>query len=466
MCGERQYGKGGMGRDTSALSLPLLERGRRLRLCLCRNGWWDVDVRIHLREGLPHLAARATVAEQEELRRLEAVIGAGVKAWIPEDADEADGASAPVDVLRFVSSLDEVVDVIDRLFPACNTSAERKAAVIVKGLQEALVSPATVSLMRSSFHEVQANDGTGSRLVYAAAALSTVKRSNPTVLHQRQLRGDVELYAAVLGRDAVVELLCAMVTRYAAESRDASARAERAEASAEKWTPAALDAAFKRAATAGDAVCSKSPGPSPPSALRLAAPFGPILALSATVPVQDQEDLVEALRLNVPLVLRTTAAADLVALIDAGQPGGCIIVYALQRGLAKKLAEALGKGLQGSRAVFLVHAKLTQSEKEAALNGFRDATDAVLVCTNSAIRGVDHPNVTQIFKFRLPLWVGDDLQLDGRGARNPCITSTSTLLYNRSMIAASFYIIRHSPEAIARFTDVIALAENLVLCHR
>ncbi|KAJ1453711.1 hypothetical protein M885DRAFT_567145, partial [Pelagophyceae sp. CCMP2097] len=118
------------------------------------------------------------------------------------------------------------------------------------------------------------------------------------------------------------------------------------------------------------------------------------------------------------------------------------------------------------RAVFFVHAKLTQSVKGAALNGFRDATDAVLVCTNSAIIGVDHPNVTQIFKFRLPLWIGDDLQLDGRGARNPRITSTSTLLYNRSMIAASFHIIRHSPEAIARFTGVIALAENLVLCHR
>jgi hypothetical protein len=70
----------------------------------------------------PVLAARATVAEQEELRRLKAVIGAGVKAWIPEDADEADGASAPVDVLRFVHSLDEVVDVIDRLFPASSAA--------------------------------------------------------------------------------------------------------------------------------------------------------------------------------------------------------------------------------------------------------------------------------------------------------------------------------------------------------
>ncbi|KAJ1456151.1 hypothetical protein M885DRAFT_518177 [Pelagophyceae sp. CCMP2097] len=202
--------------------------------------------------------------------------------------------------------------------------------------------------------------------------------------------------------------------------------------------------------------------------------FGPTLALSATVPVQDQEDLVEALRLSAPLVLRTTAvrpnigfavvatargykaqAAHLVALIDAVQSGGCII-----------LAKALPECLQGGRAVFLAHAKLTQAEKEAALNGFRDAADAVLVCTNSAIRGVDHPNVTEIFKFRLPLWVGDDLQLDGRGARDPRVTARSTLLYNRSMLAASFYVIRNSPEAIARFTDVIAAAKNLALCHR
>ncbi|KAJ1449201.1 P-loop containing nucleoside triphosphate hydrolase protein [Pelagophyceae sp. CCMP2097] len=213
--------------------------------------------------------------------------------------------------------------------------------------------------------------------------------------------------------------------------------------------------------------------------------FGPTLALSATVPVQDQGDLVEALRLSTPLVLRTTAvrpnigfavvatargykakAAHLVALIDAVQSGGCIIVYALQRGLAKKLAKALRECLQGGRAVFLAHAKLTQAEKEAALNGFRDAAGAVLVCTNSAIRGVDHPNVTDIFKFRLPLWIGDDLQLDGRGTRDPRVTARSTLLYNRSMLAASFYVIRNSPEAIARFTDVIAAANNLALCHR
>jgi hypothetical protein len=72
----------------------------------------------------------------------------------------------------------------------------------------------------------------------------------------------------------------------------------------------------------------------PPSSFE--APWGPILALSATVPVQNQEDLVDALELEGPLIMRTTAvrpnikfdvfpaargykaqAAELVALIDA-----------------------------------------------------------------------------------------------------------------------------------------------------
>ncbi|KAJ1449202.1 hypothetical protein M885DRAFT_500708 [Pelagophyceae sp. CCMP2097] len=98
----------------------------------------------------------------------------------------------------------------------------------------------------------------GSSLVCAAAALVAAQMTSPTILHQRQLRGDVAKYAAALGRDAVVELLCSMVTRYAAESRDASARAGLAKLPAEKWTSAALDAAFQRAADAGNSVYARA----------------------------------------------------------------------------------------------------------------------------------------------------------------------------------------------------------------
>jgi hypothetical protein len=197
-------------------------------------------------------ATSATVVEQAELHRLVAVLGAGVKALSSEDSDADD--EAPPYAVFFVKSLEDVVAVIDLSFPANKTTAERKLAVIVDALQGALTSRAAAPPFptRSSFHKTR--EGDGRSLVYAAVVLGTAQMTNDTVLHQRQLRGDVALYGAALGRDAVVDLLGAMVIRYAAESRDASARAGRAEATAKKWTPAALDAAFQRAAEAGDGV--------------------------------------------------------------------------------------------------------------------------------------------------------------------------------------------------------------------
>ncbi|KAJ1446698.1 P-loop containing nucleoside triphosphate hydrolase protein [Pelagophyceae sp. CCMP2097] len=193
----------------------------------------------------------------------------------------------------------------------------------------------------------------------------------------------------------------------------------------------------------------------------------------ASIRAYSQQDLVDTLRVRPDMYLARTSvirpninfnlvqtargykaqAADLVAMIEAlPLGGGCIVALDC---------------LENGRAVFLVHAKLSQSEKAAALKGFREAQDdAVFICTNSAIRGIDHPNIQHIFKFRLSLCLSDDLQLDGRGARNARIASRSTQMYNRSMLAASFYIIQHSPEAITRFMDVVANAEDLASCYR
>lgn len=61
-----------------------------------------------------------------------------------------------------------------------------------------------------------------------------------------------------------------------------------------------------------------------------------------------------------------------------------------------------------------LHGDLSQPQRIAALNGFKDGKTQLLVATDVAARGLDIPNVQAVINYSFPLTVEDYIHRIGR----------------------------------------------------
>ena len=98
-----------------------------------------------------------------------------------------------------------------------------------------------------------------------------------------------------------------------------------------------------------------------------------------------------------------------------GGEGGRTMVFAAGKGYADEAAETLARGT--GRAILLYHNGVPAAERERALSAFRETPGAVLVCTDSASRGLDIPEVTHVVQADFASTAVDFLHRSGRTAR-------------------------------------------------
>jgi ATP-dependent RNA helicase RhlE len=115
---------------------------------------------------------------------------------------------------------------------------------------------------------------------------------------------------------------------------------------------------------------------------------------------------------------------DLLDRILRDTPRPSAIVFARTKRGAEKLARQLKAC--GHSAVPL-HGDRTQSQRERALEAFRDGRAAVLVATDIASRGIDVDDVTHVVNFDVPLTPEDYVHRIGRTGRMDAKGSALTL---------------------------------------
>jgi ATP-dependent RNA helicase RhlE len=97
----------------------------------------------------------------------------------------------------------------------------------------------------------------------------------------------------------------------------------------------------------------------------------------------------------VPQHLKTELLLELLQQTDTES----VLVFTRTKHRAKRLGEKLGKS--GYRAASL-QGNLSQSRRQAALDGFRDGTFQILVATDIAARGIDVSQVSHVINFDIP----------------------------------------------------------------
>lgn len=91
-----------------------------------------------------------------------------------------------------------------------------------------------------------------------------------------------------------------------------------------------------------------------------------------------------------------------------------VLVFTKTKNTVDKVVEYLAQNRKASRAL---HGDKDQSERERALEHFREGIVKVLIATDIAARGIDVPNVTHVINFDLPLENEAYVHRIGRTAR-------------------------------------------------
>jgi ATP-dependent RNA helicase RhlE len=104
--------------------------------------------------------------------------------------------------------------------------------------------------------------------------------------------------------------------------------------------------------------------------------------------------------------------ALLLALLSDGEAS--TLVFTRTKHRADKLARSVERA---GHKVARIHANRTQSQREQALEGFRDGRYRVLVATNIAARGIDVAEIGHVVNFDLPNVPADYVHRVGRTAR-------------------------------------------------
>ncbi len=114
--------------------------------------------------------------------------------------------------------------------------------------------------------------------------------------------------------------------------------------------------------------------------------------------------------------------ACLTALLN--QELGSTLVFIRRRSDAEWLSRLLERE---GHPVERIHSDLTQKQRIAALQGFRDGQHRILVATDVAARGIDVPGIEHIINFDLPESVEDYIHRAGRTARGAAQGTVSSI---------------------------------------
>ncbi|MEO8277739.1 MAG: DEAD/DEAH box helicase [Thermoanaerobaculia bacterium] len=93
---------------------------------------------------------------------------------------------------------------------------------------------------------------------------------------------------------------------------------------------------------------------------------------------------------------------------------GSTLVFVRRRSDAEWLYRAL---LREGHPVDRIHADLSQKERIASLDGFREGQHRIMIATDIASRGIDVPGIQHIINYDLPETVEDYVHRAGRTAR-------------------------------------------------
>ncbi|MFO7984016.1 MAG: DEAD/DEAH box helicase [Desulfuromonadales bacterium] len=108
--------------------------------------------------------------------------------------------------------------------------------------------------------------------------------------------------------------------------------------------------------------------------------------------------------------LKTDLLLDLLQQTDTGS----VLIFTRTKHRAKRLGEKLEKS--GHRAASL-QGNLSQSRRQAALEGFRNGTYRILVATDIAARGIDVSKVSHVINFDIPATADAYIHRIGRTGR-------------------------------------------------
>lgn len=103
---------------------------------------------------------------------------------------------------------------------------------------------------------------------------------------------------------------------------------------------------------------------------------------------------------------------------------GSTLVFIRRRSDAEWLSRLLERD---GHPVERIHSDLTQKQRVAALQGFRDGQHRILVATDVASRGIDVPGIQHIINFDLPESVEDYIHRAGRTARGAALGIVSSI---------------------------------------
>jgi ATP-dependent DNA helicase RecQ len=155
-----------------------------------------------------------------------------------------------------------------------------------------------------------------------------------------------------------------------------------------------------------------------------------VIALTATAPVEVQDDIVAQLSLREPLrlldgLVRANLGFEVVrpatpeakdeALLRALAGGGPAIVYcASRKGVERVTALCAARGLPALR----YHAGLEDDERARAQDAFLTGGAPLIVATNAFGMGVDRPDVRCVLHYDIPRTVEAYVQESGRAGRD------------------------------------------------
>ena len=140
------------------------------------------------------------------------------------------------------------------------------------------------------------------------------------------------------------------------------------------------------------------------------------LFFSATMPAEIEALTKELLRDPIKVAVTPTATTvelidQRVIMIEANRKRSLLVELLADAGMSRTLiftrtkrgADRVAKHLDGAGInVSAIHGNKSQSQREAALDAFRDGNIRVLVATDIAARGIDVDKVTHVINFELP----------------------------------------------------------------
>jgi len=185
----------------------------------------------------------------------------------------------------------------------------------------------------------------------------------------------------------------------------------------------------------------------------------PVAAFTATATPAVQQEIIQQLQLNDPLVrvhgffrrnlafraMQEASEAKRLALIEeAIAPEGATIVYCSSRNRVEEISADLRKKGFSSYAY---HAGLTPEKRERAHAHFQDDARVVLVATNAFGMGVDRPDVRSVIHAQMPGTLEAYYQEAGRAGRDGQPASC-LLLHSPGDVAIQEFFIRGSVDSV------------------